>query len=66
MSPLYFMSSTSSAEDTTSKTSSSGSVLDDRSFTDGVLLVCCFDFLGSIVFSRGSKKVLFWRTVQEQ
>ena len=27
---------------------------------------CLFALLGSIVFSRGSKKVLFWRTVQEQ
>ncbi len=25
-----------------------------------------FAFLGSVVFSRGSKKVLFWLTVQEQ
>ncbi len=25
-----------------------------------------FVFWGSVVFSRGSKKVLFWRTVQEQ
>ncbi len=32
-------------------------------FTDCVLLFCFFALLGSIVFSRGSKKVLFWRTV---
>ncbi len=37
-----------------------------RCFTDCVLLFCFFALLGSVVFSRGSKKVLFWRTVQEQ
>ncbi len=38
----------------------------DHAFTDCVLLVCFFALVGSIVFSRGSKKVLFLRTVQEQ
>ncbi len=33
---------------------------------DCVLLFCFFALLGSVVFSRGSKHVLFWRTVQEQ
>ncbi len=35
-------------------------------FTDCVLLFCFFAFWGSVVFSRGSKKVLFWRTVQDR
>ncbi len=35
-------------------------------FTDCVLLFFFFALLGSVVFSRGSKKVLFWRSVQEQ
>ncbi len=41
-------------------------VIYDNIFTDCVLLFCFFALLGSFVFSRGSKKVLFWRTVQEQ
>ncbi len=34
--------------------------------TSSLMVSYFFSFLGSIVFSRGSKKVLFWRTVQEQ
>ncbi len=38
----------------------------DGIFTDCALLFCFLALLGSVVFSRGSKKVLFGRNVQEQ
>ncbi len=39
----------------------------DDGFTACVLLFSAFLlFWGSVVFSRGSKKVLFWRTVHDR
>ncbi len=35
-------------------------------FSSPLIVSYFFAFLGPVVFSRGSKKVLFWRTVQEQ